>query len=85
VATPNENRNGGAGGPREWPDRAGDYLYQFSAYYSDLKRSLRSAAFLWDEAGPDERAAYLDEFAKLREKEQRAYETYLARPITKGP
>lgn len=74
-----DRRAGGAGG---WPDGAGDVLYQFAAFYRDLGRSLRSAAFSWPQAGQAERAAYLDELAQLRAKEQRAWATHLARPGT---
>ena len=76
-----ENRDGGTGSARSWPDDIPDHvLYQLASYHWELKRSLRSAAFGWTDAGPDARAAYLDELAEIRQKEQRAWETYLARP-----
>jgi hypothetical protein len=78
----NEGRNGGAGGPGIWPDDVDDgILYQLGAFHGDVKRSLRAAAFGWPEAGSAERAAYLDELGALRDKEQRVWAAYLARPL----
>jgi hypothetical protein len=80
-----EDGDGGTRGARRWPDDIDDrILYEFASYHWELKRSLRAAAFGWPTASSDQRAAYLDGLAQLREKEQRAWETYLARPITKG-
>jgi hypothetical protein len=80
----NEGSNRRAGSPGDWPDDVdGGILLQLAGYHWDLKRSLTSAAFGWNEAGPDERAAYLDELGALREKESRVWAAYLARPLNK--
>lgn len=80
-----ENRDGGTGSTGGWPDGAGDYLYQLGAFYRDLGASVRAAAFGWAEVDSDARAAFLDELAKVREQEQRAWETYFARPMKGTP
>lgn len=77
-----ENINGRTGSPGRWPDDVNDnYLYQYAVFHRELGRSLRAAAFGWPQAGSDERAAYLDELAELRKKEQRTWATHFARPL----
>lgn len=78
-----EDRNGGTRGAGGWPDDVGGYVYQLGAFYRDLGRSVRTAAFGWAEAGSDARAAYLDELGAIREKEQRVWAAYFARPMNK--
>lgn len=81
----NEGSNGRTGGIRNWPDDIDSgVLVQFASYYWDLKRSLNAAAFSWDKAGTDEKAAYLEQLAQLRKKEQRVFAKYLSKPITKN-
>lgn len=79
-----EASNVGAGGVGGWPDDAGDVLFQLAMFYGIVRRSLRAAAFGWSQAGSDARAAYLDELARLREKENQVWRQYLQRPLTDG-
>ncbi len=75
-----ESSNGGNGSLGNWLDRAGDVLNQLAGYHWDVKRSLRAAAFGWNEAGQTVRREYLAQLAQLREKEQRVWDAFLAPP-----
>jgi|KBSMisStandDraft_5_1062788.scaffolds.fasta_scaffold382841_3 hypothetical protein len=82
----NEDIHGGTGSARRWPDDVDErILYELADYHWTVKRSLRAAADRWHEAGPAERAGYLDELAELRAKEQRTWAAYLARPMKGTP